>query len=48
VAEEEYIARSIREPAAEQQDGYPAGIMPKISLTDGEIRDIVRFLKTVK
>lgn len=48
VTDEEYIVRSIRQPALEQQEGYPAGIMPDLHLTDGEIRDILKYLKTVQ
>lgn len=47
-ADDDYIVRSIREPALERQDGYPAGIMPDLHLGASEIRDLLKFLKTVK
>ena len=45
--DEEYIIRSIKDPAADVVKGFPP-IMPVIPMTDEELRAIVDHLKTLK
>lgn len=45
-ADRAYIARSVRDPAAEKVDGYN-GVMPAYDLTDDEIDDLVAYLETL-
>ncbi|MBI3953553.1 MAG: c-type cytochrome [Chloroflexi bacterium] len=44
----QYIEESIREPAAFTAQGFPAGVMPKLSLSDAQVRDLVAFLLSLK
>lgn len=46
-ADEAYIIRSIKDPAADVVKGFPP-VMPALQLTDGEIRAIVSYIKTLK
>jgi cytochrome c oxidase subunit 2 len=48
VADEEYLNRSIENPAADLVEGYPAGLMPKLPLTPEERATIVEYLKTLR
>jgi mono/diheme cytochrome c family protein len=43
-----YIEESIRDPAAFTVSGFPAGVMPKLPLSDSQIKDLVAFLLTLK
>jgi mono/diheme cytochrome c family protein len=45
---EDYIRESILEPTAFTVPGFPAGVMPKIPLTDDELNSIVAYLLTLK
>lgn len=45
---EQYIERHIREPGEFTVPGYPAGVMPKLPLTDAQVKDLVAFLLTLK
>ena len=46
---DEYLYQSIREPAAFAAEGYTAGVMLKFpSLTDGDIADLIEYLKTLE
>jgi cytochrome c oxidase subunit 2 len=45
--DEAYIIRSIKEPAADVVKGFPP-IMPKIPVTDEEIRTVIEHIKTLK
>ncbi len=47
MVDEPYVIRSIREPGADIVKGYPP-VMPRISLTDDELKAIVAYLRTVK
>jgi cytochrome c551/c552 len=42
----EYAAESIKDPGAYVVPGYPNGVMPKFSLTDKQVADLVAFLGT--
>ncbi len=44
----QYIEESIREPTAYTVQGFTAGMMPKLPLTDAQIKDVVAFLLTLK
>ncbi len=44
---DQYITESIKNPTAKVVDGYPPA-MPQLGLTDGEIADLIAYLKTVK
>lgn len=46
-ADDEYIERSIKEPKADIVKGFPP-IMPKLPVTEGEIEEIIAYLKTLK
>ncbi len=46
-ADEEYIERSVRNPGADVVKGYP-NIMPKIPVTDAELKEIVDYLETLR
>jgi len=48
VADEEYLNRSIENPAADLVEGFPAGLMPKLPLTPEERATIVEYLKTLR
>ena len=48
VADEDYLNRSIENPAADQVEGYPAGLMPKLPVTPDERKSIVDYLKTLR
>lgn len=46
---DEYLYQSIREPAAFATEGYTAGVMLNFpSLTDGDIADLIEYLKTLE
>lgn len=45
-ADDAYLERSIREPGAQIADGYQP-IMPAPSLTGDQVRELVRYLKTL-
>ncbi len=47
VADEEYLRKSVLEPAADIAEGYP-NIMPKLPLSKEELDAIVEYLKTLK
>lgn len=47
LADEEYLRRSILEPAADIAEGYP-NIMPKLPVTEEELKAIVGYLKELK
>jgi len=47
IADEEYLRRSITEPAADIVEGYP-NIMPKLPVTDEEVKAIIEYLKELK
>jgi cytochrome c oxidase subunit 2 len=42
-----YIKKSIKEPASQIVEGYPPS-MPQLPLSDGDIADIIEFMKTLK
>lgn len=46
VADEEYLAESIRDPAAKRVAGYPVA-MPSNDLTDEEISQIVEYITSL-
>ncbi len=46
-ADEDYLKRSVLEPAADITKGYP-NIMPKLPMTEEELDEIVDYLKTLK
>jgi cytochrome c oxidase subunit 2 len=48
VADEAYLTESIADPGAKIVQGFQPGIMPKFSLTDAQIKDIVSYLATLK
>jgi cytochrome c oxidase subunit 2 len=45
-ADRAYITRSVRDPDAQQGNGYN-GVMPAYDLTDDEIDDLVAYLRTL-
>jgi cytochrome c oxidase subunit 2 len=47
-ADEAYLTESILDPAAKVVQGFPAGIMPKFTLADAQVKDIVAYLETLK
>jgi cytochrome c oxidase subunit 2 len=47
IADEEYIERSVRDPGADVVKGFP-NIMPKLPVSDEELKEIVDYLETVK
>ncbi len=47
-ADEAYLTESITDPAAKVVDGFAAGVMPKFSLTDAQIKAIVAYIETLK
>jgi len=47
VADEEYLRKSVLEPAADIAEGYP-NIMPKLPVTREELDAIVEYLKALK
>lgn len=47
-ADEPYLTESIADPGAKVVEGFPAGIMPKFSFTDAQVKDIVAYLETLK
>lgn len=47
-ADEAYLTESIADPNAKVVQGFPPGIMPKFTLTDAQIKDIVSYLETLK
>jgi cytochrome c oxidase subunit 2 len=46
-ADEEYIRRSILEPQADVVKGYPS-VMPKMPVSDEELKKIIEYLKELK
>ncbi len=47
VADEEYIKRSVLDPGSDVVKGFP-GIMPKMPVTDEELKEIVDYIETLK
>lgn len=47
-ADEVYLTKSVTDPGAQVVLGFPAGIMPKFSLTDAEVQAIVSYIETLK
>jgi len=47
IADEEYLRRSITDPGADIVASYP-NIMPKLPLTDEEIKEIIAYLRELK
>jgi cytochrome c oxidase subunit II len=47
-ADEAYLTESIKEPNAKVVDGFNANAMPNFGLKDGQIADLVEFIKTLK
>ena len=46
---DDYLYQSIRDPAAFASEGYTAGVMLNFpSLTDGDIADLIEYLKTLE
>ena len=43
-----YIKQSLADPGAFVVDGFASGLMPTLSLSDGDIDDIVAYLATLK
>jgi len=48
VADEAYLAESIKNPAAKIVAGYENVVMPNFGLTDDQIKDIVAYIGTLK
>jgi cytochrome c oxidase subunit 2 len=48
IADDEYLARSIREPQAEIVAGFENQLMPTYDFTDEQIADIIAYIKTLK
>jgi cytochrome c oxidase subunit 2 len=48
VADEEYIKESILEPNAKIVAGFPQNAMPQYTLSDGEVADLIEFIKTLQ
>ncbi len=46
--DEAYITESIKAPNAKVADGFNANSMPNFGLKDGQIADLVEFIKTLK
>ncbi len=47
-ADDAYIKKAIQNPAAEVVQGYPAGAMPPLGITDAEVQDLIAYVKTLK
>jgi cytochrome c oxidase subunit 2 len=47
-ADEAYLTESITDPSAKVVQGFQAGLMPKFSLTDAQIKAIVSYIETLK
>lgn len=45
---EQYIEESIKDPTAYTVQGFPQGVMPKLPLSDSQVKDLVAFLLTLK
>jgi cytochrome c oxidase subunit 2 len=45
--DDEYLARSIRDPQAQLVKGYPAS-MPPQRVTDQDVRDISAYIKSLQ
>lgn len=43
----DYLTRAIREPTKEVRKGYPAS-MPHLPLSDGELEDVIAYLRTLE
>lgn len=49
LADDAYLSESIRQPGAKTVEGFLAGAMPSFSyLKDGQIADLIEFMKTLK
>ena len=49
IADDNYLTESIKVPAARTVEGYPANAMPNFGfLKDGQVADLVAFIKTLK
>ncbi len=48
IADEEYIARSIREPQAQIVAGFETQLMPPYNFTEEQIADIIAYIKTLR
>ncbi len=47
IVDDAYLTRAIQDPGAEDVKGYPPA-MPKTPLTEGELKQVVEFIKTLK
>jgi cytochrome c oxidase subunit 2 len=47
VVDEEFLRAEIRTPSARILKGYPPS-MPAVPLTDGEVKDVVEYIKSLK
>jgi cytochrome c oxidase subunit II len=47
LADDAYLERAILDPAAEDVKGYPP-TMPKTPITEGEVKQIIEFIKSLK
>jgi cytochrome c oxidase subunit 2 len=48
IADAAYLARAIREPAAEIADGYPPAMPPYGELSDNDLRALIAWLESLK
>jgi cytochrome c oxidase subunit 2 len=48
IADEEYLARSIREPQAQIVAGFETQLMPAYDFTEEQIADIIAYIKTLR
>jgi cytochrome c oxidase subunit 2 len=48
IADDEYLARSIREPQAEIVAGFENQLMPTYGFTNDQIADIIAYIKTLR
>jgi cytochrome c oxidase subunit II len=48
IADDEYLARSIREPQAEIVAGFENQLMPSYNFTEEEIADIIAYIRTLR
>jgi cytochrome c oxidase subunit 2 len=47
-ADDTYLTESVVDPNAKVVQGFQAGIMPKFTLTDAQVQDIVAYIETLK
>ena len=48
IADAAYLARAIREPAAEIADGYPPAMPPYGQLSDNDLRALIAWIESLK